>query len=265
MLLSCIFSRALIFHLGHFFLFVFCLHVPVMYKGWSLTYHQGGATHIAALWCYMWERGPRGNNATCSALCWLSVTSPVTHKRIGPFWCRFPWWVVLYMFQDPVGLSNELSCEAGSSPAASTPTGVFNQRLEALFPGAGILGCLVCVTPQLFLPVYLHTNVGLSVPLAATSPQVLSTQLPISAPPTGLDECFFFNSLVLGLPFSLIFCQSWLVFVFKFVVVLLLVVHGGKVCLPMPPSWPEVSFECFDAPFLSPSTCFPDELTFLSL
>ena len=29
-------------------------------------------------------------------------------------------------------------------------------------------------------------------------------------------------------------------FVFKFVVVLLLVVRGGKVYLPMPPSWPEV-------------------------
>ena len=33
----------------------------------------------------------------------------------------------------------------GVSPAAaSTPTGVFNQRFEALFPSAGALGCLVC-------------------------------------------------------------------------------------------------------------------------
>ena len=38
------------------------------------------------------------------------------------------------------------------------------------------------------------------------------------------------------------FCISVLVvFVFKFVVVLLLVVVGGTVCLPMPPSWLEVS------------------------
>ena len=44
--------------------------------------------------------------------------------------------------------------------------------------------------------------------------------LPVSAPPTGLDECFFFNSLVVGLPYSLISCQFWLFFVFKFVVVL---------------------------------------------
>ena len=40
-------------------------------------------------------------------------------------------------------------------------------------------------------------------------------RLPISAPSTGLDECFFFISLVVGLPYSSIFCQFWLFFVFK--------------------------------------------------
>ena len=41
----------------------------------------------------------------------------------------------LCTFWDPMGLSNKLCCEAGVSPAAaSTPTGVFNQRFEALFP-----------------------------------------------------------------------------------------------------------------------------------
>ena len=39
--------------------------------------------------------------------------------------------------------------------------------------------------------------------------------LPISTPPTGLDECFFFISLVVGLLCGSIFCQFWLVFVFK--------------------------------------------------
>ena len=36
----------------------------------------------------------------------------------------------------------------------------------------------------------------------------------ISASSTGLDECVFFNSLVDGLPYSLIFCQFWLFFWF---------------------------------------------------
>ena len=40
-------------------------------------------------------------------------------------------------------------------------------------------------------------------------------RLPFSTPPTGLDECFFFTSLVVRLPYILIFCQFWLFFVFK--------------------------------------------------
>ena len=50
----------------------------------------------------------------------------------------------------------------GVSPTvASTPTGVFNQWFEALFPCTGDLGCIVCFTPLLFLPFYLYVNVEL--------------------------------------------------------------------------------------------------------
>ena len=90
--------------------------------------------------------------------------------------------------------------------AASTPTGVFNERFEALFPRVGTLGCVVCLVPQLFLLVYLYLNVGPPVLPATTLVQVLSAQLSFSAPPTGLDECFFFISLVVGLPYSSISC-----------------------------------------------------------
>ena len=113
---------------------------------------------------------------------------------------------------------------------------------EALFPGAGALGCEVCFAPRclsrficvrvwglrvlpaalsaLFsatlspaLSVYLCANVGpqgllvVSLPAPfvphsaslgpATAPRVLSARLPVSAPPTSLDVCFFFISLVL--------------------------------------------------------------------
>ena len=47
-----------------------------------------------------------------------------------------------------------------------------------------------------------------SSPPATTLLRVVSTQLPISAPPTGLDECFFFIYLVVRLPYSLIFVSS---------------------------------------------------------
>ena len=128
----------------------------------------------------------------------------------------------------------------GVSPAAaSTPTGVFNQRFEALFPHAGALSCAVCFAPLLFLLVYLCANVGPQGLPASTLWGVLAAawpapfhnppphwvcqlppcresslpRLPISAPPTGLDECFFI-SLVVRLPDSSIFCQFWF-FVFK--------------------------------------------------
>ena len=106
----------------------------------------------------------------------------------------------------------------GVSPAASTPLGVFNQRFEAFFPDTGALGCMVCFAPLPFFPVYLCANVGPRgllavalpapfVPQSATSlhppatafPQVLSARMAVSTPPTGLDERFFFISLVVGL------------------------------------------------------------------
>ena len=60
-----------------------------------------------------------------------------------------------------MGLSNELSCEAGSFSHHLQPPQVFSVRgFEALFYHTGTLGCMVYLAPHLLLPVYLHTNVG---------------------------------------------------------------------------------------------------------
>ena len=85
---------------------------------------------------------------------------------------------------------------------------------------------MVSVTPQFFLPVYLHTNVNLptlhptaslSPPLAPLPAMVLQLspcsksslpQLPTSAIPTSLDECFFFHSLTVGLPYIWVYGRS---------------------------------------------------------
>ena len=130
----------------------------------------------------------------------------------------------------------------GVSPSgASTPTGVFNQRCEALFPRAGALGCAVCFAPPAVPPSLSmckcraagsasHLLVGSATcslacpvpqsatllgPPAAALLRVLVALAVSTAPPTGLDECFFFISLVVGPPYSSIFCQFWLFFVFK--------------------------------------------------
>ena len=137
-------------------------------------------------------------------------------------------------------VSKELSCEAGSFfRCCLNPTGVFSQRFEALFPLCWSPGLQVCLAPQLFLPVYPHMNVGPpSLPAVALLP-VLCTQLPISAPPTGLYECVFFNFLVVRLPYSSIFWNFWLFFVFKLLLSFFWLCKEAA-CLPTPPPWLEV-------------------------
>ena len=125
---------------------------------------------------------------------------------------------------------------------------VFSVRgFEVLFPGARALSCEVCLIPQFFPLVYAHANVGLPTPPAtslpcppdATLPWVLSTPAAYLCPSYGLDECFFFNSLVVRLLYNLIFWPFWLFFVFKFGLVLLLIVQTSNMFVPMPTSWQE--------------------------
>ena len=111
----------------------------------------------------------------------------------------------------------------GVYPAAtSTPTGVFTQWFEALFPCTGTLGFEVCHSvyqllphqPAAAFPTPLH-NLHLAGSTSYHLAMILSAQLPVSTPPTILDEWFFFISLVVELPYSSIFHQFWLIFVFK--------------------------------------------------
>ena len=96
-----------------------------------------------------------------------------------------------------------------------------------------------------FIHMHIGTSCSTSCHLASPSPpatncqSILSTQLLVSTPLSSLDGCFFFNSSIVGLPYGSISWKFWLFFIFKFVVVLL-VVQGGTVHLPTPPSSPEV-------------------------
>ena len=106
-----------------------------------------------------------------------------------------------------MGPSNKLSCEAGSFSCHLNPHRFFNlvRGVEALFSCTGTLGCMVCLALQLFLPVYLQANVGLTAAPAATSlcppaitlPTLVLQLLPChkSSPPycPSLDECLFFK------------------------------------------------------------------------
>ena len=172
----------------------------------------------------MWGTGLLGNNGACSTLCQFSVTPFATHNQIGLFWCCFlSGWVCVY--SRPLWVSPRNSpVRLGVSPAAtSTRTGVFNQRFEALFPHAGTLGCpvwhpvhqLLQLCPSCFPICQLAGSASCHLAASPLCPA------PHFCASYRLDECFFLISLVVGLPYSSIFCQFWLVFVFKFVVVLL--------------------------------------------
>ena len=128
-------------------------------------------------------------------------------------------WVngLMYILR-PLGLSNKLSCEAGSFSCHLNPHRCF-QRFEVLFPQAGALGCVVCLALQLFLPVYPHTNVDLPVlqplpcpkssPPGCPSPPLLLVWMNVfsltpwlsefhTARFSGSSGCFLFLNLLLS-------------------------------------------------------------------
>ena len=107
---------------------------------------QGKAGRCAVM-LYVGE-GPRGSNGACFTLLWISILHSTTHSQTGPLWCWFlSGWA--HARSRPLWVSPTISpVRMGVSPAAApTPTGVFNQRFEALFPRSGALGCAVCFAP----------------------------------------------------------------------------------------------------------------------
>ena len=121
--------------------------------------------------------GPRGSNGSCSTLHRISATASATHNQTGPLWCWFPSrWACAR--SRPLWVSPTSSpVRLGVSPAAApTPTGVFTQRFEALFPCAGALGYAADSAPPLFVWVYLCIWVYLC---ASVGPQgLLVVRLP---------------------------------------------------------------------------------------
>ena len=129
--------------------FFFFLSWRVCYfKGRSLRCSPGrGNAGCCTVTLYMGE-GLRGSNGARSTLHWLSIFHSTTHNQTGPLWCWFPSrWACAR--PRPLWVSPTTSpMRLGVSPAAApTPTGIFNQRFEALFPHTGAPGCSVCFAP----------------------------------------------------------------------------------------------------------------------
>ena len=164
-------------------------------------------------------------------LCWISVTPSTTHNQIEPLWCWFPsGWA--YAHSRPLWVSPTTSpVRLGVSPAATpTPMGVFNQRFAwvarsaslcrlsglsvhecgAAGSASGQTACPLC--PTLHQSLSRHGNVSPLDP-GCPSPPLL---------PVWMNVYFLFPWCRTSLPFDFLS---------------VLVVRGGTVCLPMPPSW----------------------------
>ena len=153
-----------------------------------------------------------------------------------------PRWVGLCTFQHPVGLSSKLSCDAGS---------FFCCPLT-------LHRCFQSELLRLYVPA-LEPWVVQSVSLPSCSSQFICTRMWDCPGCKPLPRCESFPPGCPAPPLLLVWMNvsslfPWLSdfhavgfsvssgcsFVFKFVVVLLLVVQGGTVCLPTPPTGLEV-------------------------
>ena len=90
-------------------------------------------------------------------------------------------------------------CYPHSAPLSATPSPALSVYL---CENVGLQGLLVLGLPASFVP---H-SASLS---PTTVTRVLSTPVPVSAPPTSLDECLFSISLV-SVPLAVRLCQFWL-------------------------------------------------------
>ena len=178
-------------------------------------------------------------------LAWLSaglnlVNSPITHKKIGPFQCWFLGHWVCVHYRAPWVSPMNSPVKLWVCPTTTTPTGFYTQSFWGFSPLHWESGLPGLSRSPVVPP-------GLSAGKCGTA-QSSSHQLAMSFLQPGFLSLLLLPvwmnvsslTLVIRLPYSSIFRQFWLVFVFKFVVVLLLVVQGSKLCLPIPPSWPEV-------------------------
>ena len=116
-----------------------------------------------------WGRGHRGNNAACSALTLLSVTSPAPTSKLNPSGADS--WVYVWICvcsRTPWVSPTNSPVRLGFSSTTATPTGFYNLRFGGfLFPCWNPV-FVVYLALHLFLLVYLHAKVGLPASATAT-------------------------------------------------------------------------------------------------
>ena len=95
-------------------------------------------------------------------------------SKLGPSGANSPVGGFVYIL-GPCGSLQQTLLQGWEFLLLPQPLQIFPVRsFQALFPCSGTVGCAVCLTPQLSLPVYPHANVGPPSPPATALPLVLS-------------------------------------------------------------------------------------------
>ena len=139
-----------------------------------------------------------------------------------------------------MGLSNDLSCEAGSfSCCRPNPHGVFSQWFEALFPHTGALGYVVCFVPRHSSKFICARMWGYRVASGQTAgpvhPTLRQSRSRHSHGSSLHPSCP--SPPLLPVWMNVYFLSPWCRTSLPFDFLSVLVVGGGAVCLPTPPSW----------------------------
>ena len=145
-----------------------------------------------------------------------------------------------------MGLSSKLSCKAQSFSHCHNPHRFFQSEVLRLYfphwnPGLRSLSHSPVFPPRLSARIYGIAQFA-SCHLAASPLLPSCPSLPLL--PVWMNVSPL-TAWLLDFPTVRFSGSSGCFFVFKFVVVLILVVRGGTVCLPMPPSWPAVPYMNF--------------------
>ena len=211
--------------------------------------------------------GPRGSNGARSTLHQISVTRCATQNQIGLFWCWFPsGWACARsrpLWVSPTTSPVRLGVFAA---AASIPTGVFTQRFEALFPKHWSPGLSGLLHPPPFAR-FIYARMWGLLPTALPAPfsATLSPALLVylgecgaAGSASGQTACPVRPTLrqsrsrhgnasplrpgclsppLLPVWMNVYFLFPWCRTSLPFDFLSVLVVRGGEVCLPTPPSW----------------------------
>ena len=178
----------------------------------------------------------------------FSVTSPATPNQIGSFWCWCPGGCGFVRGRPRWVSPRNSPVRLGVSPAVNPHRYFQSEALRLYFPTLKLWvvwwfllpscsswfictwtwDCPGCRPPP--RPVHQPLPCCESSLPSCPSPPLLSVWMNVSLTPWLSD----FHTVWFSV-------SSRCVFVFKFVVDRVLVVRGGTVCLPMPPSWLEVN------------------------